>query len=255
MKAMRPPASLRPHRFRLFDSTVAHGSFSREGGVSPAPWASLNVSFGVGDVPEAVTENRERIRRALGLDALVSARQVHGETVAVVREGLAPHEEIPACDSLITDRPGLGLMIQQADCQAVLLHDPAAGVVANIHAGWRGSVANLIGKTIRRMSEDFRCRPSSLKAAISPSLGPCCAEFQNYLRELPEPFHRHESKPLHFDFWAISREQLTSAGVRPEQIEVAEICTVCSSTHFSYRRERQTGRCASVIALAPRSAP
>lgn len=233
---------------------LQHGVFNRRGGVSPAPWNSLNLSHGVGDEPQNVWENRRRIKMVLGLDALASAHQVHGDRVREVRaEDLATGEdpEFAECDALITRQPGVGLLIQQADCQAVLLHDPVQGAVGIAHVGWRGSVAGIIGRTVATMTERFGTDPGRLRAAISPSLGPCCAEFVNHARELPAEFLRFRCGENHFDFWAISASQLQAAGLAPEAVHRASTCTRCAEEFFSYRREKMTGRFGTVIALAP----
>jgi hypothetical protein len=108
------------------------------------------------------------------------------------------------------------LLIQTADCQAVMLFDPDKRVAANIHCGWRGSVADIVGRTVAH-GRRIRLRPGRMVAAIGPSLGPCCAEFVNYKQEIP----RHSLWPFrvgwhHFDFWRISRHQLTTDRYRPE---------------------------------------
>ncbi len=228
---------------------LAHGAFPRQGGTSPAPWDSLNVGLAVGDAVTRVAANRDLIRRALGLPHLVAARQVHGDRVAVVRK--APETDLDGVDALVTDVPGLGLMVQQADCQAVLLFDPANRAVGIAHSGWRGSVANIIAKTVATMTATYGSEPMQLRAAVSPSLGPCCGEFVNHHRELPAAFRAFEVRPNHFDFWAVSRMQLGEAGLRPENISVAGVCTVCDHRFFSYRRDGTTGRNASVIGLKP----
>ena len=143
----------------------------------------------------------------------------------------------------------LGLMIQQADCQAVFLFDPATKAVGIIHVGWRGSVADIIAETVFVMSRAFAVEPVDISAAVSPSLGPCCAEFINYHTELPAALHAYQVRPNYFDFWAISRDQLCAAGVRPENIQVAGICTCCNRDYFSYRRHKITGRFASVAGI------
>jgi copper oxidase (laccase) domain-containing protein len=123
-------------------------------------------------------------------------------------------------------------------------------VIANVHCGWRGSVKNILGQTVRVMNKCFQCDSSDLVAGIGPSLGPCCAEFINYRKEIPEIFWCYKSADNHFDFWALSRDQLVGAGVLRENIENSSICTKCNSaTFFSYRAERQTGRFASVIGI------
>lgn len=233
----------------LESENLAHGTFSRQGGVSGAPFDSLNVSHHVDDTDANIHANREKIKETLGIKYLVSGHQTHEDKVYCVHEQPKEDFEIRGYDGFITNIPEVGLMIQQADCQAVLLYDPVQKAVGIAHAGWRGSVANIVGKTINAMAAEYGTRPSDLQAAISPSLGPCCAEFVNYRLELPAAFHTYQVRENHFDFWAISRDQLCECGVRSENIEAAEICTVCNKEFFSYRRDKETGRFASVIGL------
>jgi len=233
----------------LTSPLLFHGVFNRLGGVSLVPLDSLNVSFGLGDRPEHVRVNRGRIKKQLGCDHLVSASQVHGSNVYIVNEKPAEDLEVNGFDALVTNIGGIGLMIQQADCQAVMLFDPGKKAVGIAHSGWRGSVADIISTTVSAMNHVYATDPADLIAAISPSLGPCCAEFMNYIHELPASFHGYQVRPNYFDFWAISHDQLCSAGVRSENISVAQICTRCNQDYFSYRRERVTGRFASVIGL------
>jgi YfiH family protein len=230
----------------------------RRGGVSEPPFAGLNLSFAVGDDPVVVQKNRQRLKHFFGIQHLASAVQVHGKRVALVEniEDSAADCEYKETDALITRQRGVGLLIQQADCQAVLLHDPVRSVIAAVHSGWKGSVQNIIAATITVMEEKFRVNPADLRAVISPSLGPCCAEFVNFTTELPKSFQNWQIKKNHFDFWAISRCQLAEAGLKSEHIETTGICTVCDKDFFSYRRAsrrqenpRVTGRNGSVILL------
>ncbi len=234
---------------------LLHGVFTRRGGVSLAPFDSLNASWSNGDLPEAVRENLTRIKEAIGLEELVSSRQVHGDSINFIGKESFRRLEVrpplliaPPADALATNLPGLGLVIKIADCQSILLADPQSRIISNIHCGWRGSVKNIVGKTVKYLSEHFGLNPAGTFAAVSPSLGPCCAEFVNYRKEIPEKFLLFQVRPLYFDFWAITREQLISAGVSEENIELSARCTVCGKTEFfSYRGEGQTGRMASVI--------
>ena len=230
---------------------LSHGFFLRQGGVSLAPYHSLNLSFAVGDQRPSVVHNRDLVQRALELTALVSATQVHGCRESLVSTGnAAPDEEIPDADILITGQPGLGLLIKQADCQAVMLYDPVRRVAANVHAGWRGQVENVLGKAVTRLQERFGSRPEDLRAAIGPSLGPCCAEFRNFPQEFPSALWTYQVRPTYFDLWTLSRDQLAAAGLKPQQMDIAGICTRCSENEFfSYRREHRTGRQGAVIAL------
>ena len=234
----------------LVPQKLSHGIFLRSGGVSSPPYDLLNISYHVGDQPKNVRKNRQKILDVLAMPFLISAKQVHGKKIHRVTETPAKTErEVAGYDSLLTDIPGVALMIQQADCQAVLLYDPVRPAVANIHVGWRGSVADIIGETIRIMKKFYNTRAGNLLAAISPSLGSCCAEFVNFNRELPSSMHGYQTRPNFFDFPAISRDQLTEAGVLAKNIKTASICTKCNSDFFSYRRETTTGRSCSVIGL------
>ncbi len=244
------------YRFPLLSEFpgIIHGVFTRQGGRSQPPFDTLNLSFTVGDEPGDVRHNRGIVREALGLAEMVSVGQVHGGNALVLTSRSERQEsgEVQGIDILITDVPGWGLMIKQADCQAVLLYDPRRRVIANIHCGWRGNVQNVLGQAVRRLVQTFGCRPPDLRAAISPSLGPCCAEFQNYRHELPEAFWGYQVRPNHFDLWRLSRDQLREGGLRREHIQIAGICSRCREQEFfSYRRRRQTGRNATVAALCP----
>lgn len=231
---------------------IPHGFFSRHGGVSKKPYDSLNISFTVGDSPSCVEKNRLIISKLLAIKKLYAIRQVHGSSVLIVDSTDMQTEQL-SHDAMITDMPDIGLLIQQADCQAVFLCDPEKQVIAAIHNGWRGSVANIIGKVIALMGKRFSVNPENIRAAISPSLGPCCAEFIHYKDELPILFHSFSKKENHFDFWEISKSQLQAAGVKIKNMEISGICTVCDPSFFSYRRTKTkgkiTGRNCSVIAL------
>ncbi|WDP89203.1 MAG: peptidoglycan editing factor PgeF [Desulfobacter sp.] len=239
---------------------LVHGVFSRAGGNSTGPFAAMNIGMGCGDRREIVAENRSRMLDRLGLDRAVFLNQVHGDEILVVKQGMDFREWVwdretretlrpAAADAVVTDVADLGLVIQTADCQAVVLFDPVNRVLANVHAGWRGSVANILGKCISAMSANFGCRPENVLAGISPSLGPCCAEFVNYRTEIPRPLWQYRTnRPHYFDFWAISRAQLVEMGVKPSHILAMEICTKCNANRFfSYRAQKETGRFGTVI--------
>jgi len=140
--------------------------------------------------------------------------------------------------------------IQVADCQPILLWDPVRQVAANVHSGWRGSVQNIPGLTVAVMQERFNCNAKDMLAAIGPSLGPCCSEFVHYRTEIPQRFWRYKDAADRFDFWAITCDQLQTAGIDPVNIACSGICTRCSTDRFfSYRGEGTTGRFAAVIGL------
>lgn len=229
-------------------------STDRHGGISLAPFHSLNLSYGVGDNSKRVSENRILLKDRLSINSLLSARQVHGDAIFIASDPLSKDTEVDGYDALMTDVTGLGLMIQQADCQAVTLFDSVHPAIAAIHCGWQGSVFNIIAKTVQAMVERYNTSPPMIQASISPSLGPCCAEFVNHARELPSSFLAFQTKENYFDFWKISEMQLTEAGLLKQNIRISRQCTSCSPDYFSYRRacregDGQTGRCATIIAL------
>lgn len=236
-------------------NTVNHAVFTRKGGLSRGSYDSLNSSFGVGDDPERVEDNRRLIQKTLGAGELVFCRQVHGSDVRIVStppDDRAQKERAmpPVADALVTNKPGQFLVIQVADCQPVMVYDPVRKVVANIHCGWRGSIRNIIGRTIQIMTQTFKSKEKDLLACVGPSLGPCCAEFVNYRSEFPRSFWAYKAKNNHFDFWALSSDQLLTAGLVREHISSSNLCTRCRTDLFySYRGEGTTGRFAAVIGL------
>ena len=234
---------------------VEHRIYTRLGGFSRPPYDGLNITLGIGDDEDVVIRNREIISRSMAAGELVFASQVHGDNVAVLSpnkggQGNCSDSGPLAADALVTDDPQKHLVIQVADCQPVLLYDADREIVANVHSGWRGSILNIIGRTIEVMKAQFDCKPANIQAGIGPSLGPCCAEFIHYKNEIPQTYWKYKDSNHHFDFWSISRDQLAGAGVPVENIEISRICTRCRTDEFfSYRAENNTGRFAAVIGL------
>lgn len=145
-----------------------HGFFTRLGGVSTGPYATLNCALSGQDDPAHVAENRARMTRALGAATLVGLHQVHGTAVATVIEAWAPGQG-PKADAMVSAMPGIALGIITADCTPVLLHDPAAGVVGAVHAGWRGALAGVLEATVAAM-QALGATPSGIAAAIGPCI-------------------------------------------------------------------------------------
>lgn len=232
---------------------LKHAVFLRHGGCSTGHYFSLNTSFQVGDHHQHVQANIEIIKAQLQRETpnwshLIWGRANHGKSIAWVNT--QSPEEVIDFDGLITKTPGISLMMKHADCQVALFYDPKNHAAANIHAGWRGSVANIYGETVQYMQQAFGSHPSELLVCISPSLGPDEAEFMHYRTELPEAFWPFQVRPTYFDFWSISEYQLQAAGVLPHHIEVARLSTFSNSFDFySYRRDKITGRHATCITL------
>jgi YfiH family protein len=218
----------------------------------------LNTGHTVGDNLEHVRENHERICKALGIRCreMVSPHQVHSATVQVVGAG-DRGRVCEGTDALVTDTPGVYLMLRFADCVPVLFYDPVRRAVGLAHAGWRGTVACIARETVRRMVDVFGCRPADIRAGIGASIGPCCYEVGDEVvdavravfPDAPHLLSHQGSGRWHLDLWAANRYQLGLEGVT--EIEVAGLCTACRTDEwFSHRAEKgRTGRLGAVIGL------
>ncbi|MFB6630416.1 peptidoglycan editing factor PgeF [Streptomyces sp. NPDC056362] len=240
-----------------FDANGAHFAFTdRWGGVSAVPYEQLNLGGAVGDDPAAVLANRAAAAGALGLDParVVWMNQVHGAGVAEV-DGPWGDGEIPSVDALVTARPGLALAVLTADCVPVLLADPVAGVVSAAHAGRPGMVAGVVPAAVAAMVR-LGADPARITARTGPAVCGRCYEVPEAMRAevaAVEPAAHAETSwgtPA-VDVAAGVRAQLERLGVR--DIVDAGVCTLESRDHYSYRRDRTTGRLAGYVWLAGKS--
>ncbi|WP_329247899.1 peptidoglycan editing factor PgeF [Streptomyces sp. NBC_01478] len=231
----------------------AHFAFTdRWGGVSAVPYEELNLGGAVGDDPEAVRTNRELAAKSLGLDPalVVWMNQVHGADVAVVEEPWGA-SDIPSVDALVTARRGLALAVLTADCTPVLLADPVAGIAGAAHAGRPGMVAGVVPAAVRAMVE-LGADPARIVARTGPAVCGRCYEVPADMRAdvaAVEPAAYAETSwgtPA-VDVTAGAHAQLDRLGVRDR--EQSPVCTRESGDHFSYRRDRTTGRLASYVWL------
>ncbi|MEV4439833.1 peptidoglycan editing factor PgeF [Streptomyces sp. NPDC049577] len=235
----------------------AHFAFtSRWGGVSAAPYAELNLGGAVGDDPAAVRANRERAARSLGLDPadVVWMNQVHGRDVAVV-DGPWRTGEVPRVDGVVTARRGLALAVLTADCTPVLLADPVAGVAGAAHAGRPGLVAGVVPAVAGEMLA-LGAEPSRIVAWLGPSVCGRCYEVPEAMRAevaeaVPESWATTRQGTPAVDVAAGVAAQLAQLGITLDG--TSGVCTLESADHFSYRRERTTGRLASYVWLDPES--
>ncbi|MCQ4081514.1 peptidoglycan editing factor PgeF [Streptomyces sp. RB6PN25] len=235
------------------DVSGAHFAFTdRWGGVSAAPYDTLNLGGAVGDDPAAVHTNRELAAKALGLDpaAVVWMNQVHGNDVAVVA---APwgDGEVPAVDAVVTTRRGLSLAVLTADCVPVLLADPVAGVVGAAHAGRPGLVKGVVPAAVEAMA-GLGARPERITVVTGPAVCGHCYEVPEAMREqvaavAPEARSTTSWGTPALDVAAGVHGQLAGVGV--QDVTGAGVCTLESADHFSYRRERTTGRLAGYVWL------
>ncbi|MFD6310913.1 peptidoglycan editing factor PgeF [Streptomyces sp. JHA19] len=231
----------------------AHFAFTdRWGGVSAAPYEELNLGGAVGDDPRAVGANRERAATSLGLDPgdVVWMNQVHGTDVAVV-DGPWGDAPVPEVDAIVTTRRGIALAVLTADCVPVLLADPVAGIVAAAHAGRPGMIAGVVPAAVEAMTR-LGADPARIVARTGPTVCGRCYEVPEEMRAdvaAVEPAAHAETSwgtPA-VDVAAGVHAQLTRLGVRDR--ERSPVCTRESPDHFSYRRDRTTGRLAGYVWL------
>lgn len=239
---------------------LVHAVFTRLGGHSAEPFASLNVGRTVGDDEANVAENHNRIYAHLHLrpDQIVTARQVHGNHVAAVSMADAG-TIVPNTDGLVTNTPGTALMLRFADCQPILLYDPEHRAIALVHAGWRGIAQGIAKRAVEALHRSFGSRPRNIIAGLGPAIGPCCymvgddvAAAMGYALPDWQAVMRLEGDgQWRFDLPAANAQQLLAAGVR--QVEAAALCTACHVDEFySHRAEQgKTGRFGGLIYLQP----
>lgn len=237
---------------------LVHAVFTRLGGASVGRFAALNVGRTVGDDQAAVAENHTRVYAHLNLDAdrVSSPRQVHGNHVARVM--LADGgRSFPNTDGLVTDAPRTALLLRFADCQPILLYDPARHALGLIHAGWRGVAQGIARRAVEAMRDAFGSRPQALIAGLGPAIGPCCytvghnvAAAMGYaLPNWDQAMVLESDDRWRLDLSAANAQQLAAEGVR--QIEQSNLCTACHLDEFySHRGEDgRTGRFAVVAYL------
>lgn len=232
----------------------AHFAFTdRWGGVSAAPYGELNLGGAVGDDPAAVGANRERAARRLGLDParVVWMNQVHGRDVAVVDGPWGADAEIPAVDAVVTARRGLALAVLTADCTPVLLVDPAAGIVGAAHAGRPGLVAGVVPAAVEAMV-GLGAHPSRITAHTGPAVCGRCYEVPEAMRAevadaVPGTWSETSWGTPAVDVTGGVHAQLAALGVTDRHS--SPYCTLESGDHFSYRRDRTTGRLAGYVWL------
>lgn len=259
---------------------LVHGFSTRAGGASRLEGQGVvNLSFMEWDNKENVLENRRRFQSAVGAGdfALLPIQQIHSDVIHLFSTANA---HLSNGDASITNRPGLLLAVQTADCVPILLVDPRKRAVAAIHAGWRGTLARIAEKAVGRMQLEFGVKPSNLLAALGPSILPCCyevgaelvtkftaqfADGADYFDEprcgeepnplqwlnMAPPGHQPPPKNVRLDLRKANRSQLLAAGLRPQNIFSSDLCTACrTDLFFSYRKEgTRSGRLLSVAGV------
>lgn len=243
-------------QFSVFDGycDISHFITTRHGGVSEGCYATMNPGEHSGDVLNAVRINRKLLSEEIGItpERLFTPYQVHEAEVYSIETAFlsfTPEERQLAMqgkDALITNLPNVCIAVATADCVPVLVYAPDKKVVAAIHAGWRGTVKQIVAKTIRKMSVDYACDPEQMIAGIAPSISLDAFEvgeevvesFRMAGMDMDRVMRRNpETGKAHLDLWETNRLQLLEAGLQPQRIEVSGICTYAhSDDFFSARR-------------------
>jgi YfiH family protein len=235
-----------------------HGFTGRHGGVSVGPFASLNLASHLGDVPEHVQTNRQRVLQALHCRAAawIGVRQVHGTDIVEVTRNAGKNI---VADALWSRDPQVALSVATADCLPILFADRRGRCVAAVHAGWRGTAARLPALMVQRLVQQG-IPAQDLLVSLGPCIGPCCFEVEAQtaaaLQQVaPAVPHAVQPRGERFvaDLWAINASLLEQAGVPAAQLDTLRTCSRCTPELFSYRRATScgspTGRQAGVIAL------
>ena len=223
--------------------TVPHCFTTRYGGVSTGALSSMNLAIKLDETEENVAENFRILGNALGfsLSDLVLTRQTHSDIVRVVgREDCNGcfHRDYPECDGLVTNTPGVTLVVFTADCTPLLFHDPVTGAVGAAHAGWRGTAQAIGVKTVQAMVDNFGCDPKNIRAAIGPNIGLCHFETDADVPEAMIAAYGEEAaryiekrgEKYFLDLKAINALALGRCGVA--QIDISQDCTMCSPDRF-----------------------
>jgi polyphenol oxidase len=241
---------------------VKHGIFTRQGGVSLAPYTGLNVGGTVGDDLAAVRENHQRMYNALGVDPARACTtwQVHGADVVLAQGPVPGRKWLARADAIITNQPDTPLVMRFADCVPLLFFDPVQRAIGLAHAGWRGTVQGMAANTMLALQQAYGSRPTDMRVIIGPSISG--AKFQvgeevvqaveDHYRTLDGLMQRDPAdNSAYVDLWAANKLDLLRVGVLPEHIEVSGLCTYTRTDEFfSHRAEHgKTGRFGVVLSL------
>lgn len=246
---------------------IKHFVSTRVGGFGPPPFDSLNLGFRTADDPTNVRRNREKLASAVGvpLQDFVVTKQVHENRVETVtshqkgRGALDYESGMDATDAMVTNEPGICLMVLLADCVPILFCDPVRRVVAAVHSGWKSTVKRIGPKVVQTMCREFGCSPGDILAGIGPSIGQCCYqvgdEVISGVREAVGSTDGLVDRVSqdgrgYLNLWETNRRLLLNAGIPEENIEIAGICSQCNADlFFSERHHKGTGRFGAGIML------
>jgi len=248
------------YRFKCFEkqSDLLHAVSNKS---TEHPYC-FSLALHTGEREQEIIKNRALIAKHLGTNSalhFIVANQTHSDHIKIITaqetkgwEGI--DDAIEDCDALITQEKNVILTILTADCVPILLYDPKHKVVAAVHAGWKGTKAKIVSKTVKKMQDTFGSKAENILAGIAPSIGACCyevgEEVARHFFDTPEGFRKKGDKYM-LDLPHVNKYQLLQAGLEEKNIEMSDICTACEvESYFSYRKEQGcTGRFMSMIGM------
>ncbi len=251
---------LRFYQFDIFQKNILNAVLTRRGGVSPEPWASLNLSISVGDDPARVAENRVHVFNSLGRNpaSLHDVWLVHGTDVVFAESPRPLKDEVQKADIIFTNNPEVTLFMRFADCVPLLFHDPKKNVIGISHAGWMGTVKGVAEVSIQAMQERYGSNPSDVVVGIGPSISveqyevgeEVAAKFREKYGADAEQVVQVRDGKTYLDLWTANALQLRKMGV--EQIQICGLCTASNlEDWYSHRAEKgKTGRFGALLAMA-----
>ncbi len=227
---------------------------------------TFSLALHTGEEETSIVSNRQTLAQYLDSDAklhFITANQTHSDNIVHITEEKTKGWEsiddaIENCDALMTDCPNVVLSILTADCVPILLYDTQNHAIAAIHAGWKGTKAEIAKKTVKKMQEVFDSNPTDIMAGIAPSIGRCCyevgEEVAKHFFDTPQSYTKREHKYM-LDLPYLNKVQLLQAGLEESNIELSNLCTACNTKRFfSYRKEDGcSGRFMSMIGLKDRN--
>jgi len=239
---------------------ISHCFTTKCGGKSQGKVTGLNLGFRCGDFKDTVTANYRQVAKDMSFpfERITAGRQTHSANIRIMTEddagkGVSRESDMQDVDGLVTNVKNLPIVIYYADCVPILLADETAKVIAAVHSGWRGTVSQIATKAAEIMTVKFGSNPDNIKAVIGPSIGPCCFETG---KEVAEQFDldlvkEKQNGKYMVDLWEANRRILLGCNIKPQNIEVLKLCTVCRNDIFySYRTHKDaTGRMGAFIML------
>ncbi|OQB13372.1 MAG: Laccase domain protein YfiH [Firmicutes bacterium ADurb.Bin193] len=231
---------------------VRHAFSTRIGGVSTGETATMNFGFERKDTPENIKRNFELLCGCVGInpDKLVMAKQVHGDIVLAADKTDAGRR-LEGVDAFVTDDPDIAICTFHADCVPLFFLDTKKRVIALAHSGWRGTAANIAGKTVGKMIADYGCDPHNIIAALGPSIGVCHFEVGQEVADVFDTKYVIQGEKPRIDLWALCKDQVLACGVTESNFTLSGICTFCRKDLFySYRGDNmKTGSMVSIMQL------